>query len=169
MVNEPLFIFVCRHCEETHLTTSGCGKESRFSFPFTDVVKKHVWRIFSPAGEISRLFLDSYLFVSNSLLLYLTNLTQFDACAGAFDACWRMLMHVDACWRMLTHVDACWRMLTHVDACWRMLTHVDACWRRNKLFSLQKDTPQPPQNVSQLIYEYIDCKKSTVFFMLTTC
>ncbi len=51
--------------EETPLTTSGCGNESRFSLPFADVVTKHVWRIFSPAGEIRILFSDCCLIVSN--------------------------------------------------------------------------------------------------------
>ena len=101
---------------------SGCGNESRFSSVHRRCEGPPCRRIFSPPGEIPILFSDSYLIVSNSLSLYLTHLTQFDACAGVFDVCWCMLMHVDAYWRMLTHVDACWRMLTHADACWRMLT-----------------------------------------------
>ena len=29
--------------------------------------------------------------------------------------------------------------------------------------------PPPPKNVEQVIYEYVDCKKGTIIFKLTTC
>ncbi len=44
--------------------------------------------------------------------------------------------------------------------------------RTENLFGRRKYLPDPaptPQNVEQNILEYIDRKKSTVFFMLTTC
>jgi hypothetical protein len=36
-----------------------------------------------------------------------------------------------------------------------------------KVFSIM-DQP-PPKNVERVILEYVDCKKDTIFFKLTTC
>jgi hypothetical protein len=104
VVNEFCFLILFADIEETHLTTSGSGNESHFSFLFAGVVKKHVCRIFSPAGEFPILFLDSYLIVSNRFY-------------HSIWRTWHNLMHV------LVHLTHFWCMWWCIWCIWCMLTH----------------------------------------------